>query len=206
MEIAADYWASRYTDPKGAEHHSKQNTLISADLLKHAAARKEFVAALGSERIIEIGCGTGELAAQIAATYATPVYYATDFSRAAIAAAKARHDHVNFWVFDVLRDRPFARFDLLISSNTLEHFSSPRDVIERMLQIAPLVMLAIPYKQPVTDSYEAEGGAGHAVELNLATFDPYTIIDYFVFRTVGWQYSSGGELPQQLAVLIRAKD
>lgn len=201
---AADYWTQRYESQEGAEHHSRQNDQISRDFLRHARMRKPFADALSLTPIIEIGCGTGELAALVKALYQTDAYYATDFSRAAIREAQRRHAEINFWIFDVLKDKPFQAFSLAISSNTLEHFIDPWKVIDRMFKLAPLVMLLVPYQQPITDHYESEGGAGHVVEFTEESFDPYVLIDSFTFETRGWQHSSAGEKPLQLAVLLEA--
>lgn len=200
--IAADYWKERYATAENLEHHSNQSLQISRDFLREARQRKPFAEALSLDHIIEIGCGTGELAHLVRSTYNTDVYYATDFSKTAVQAAQKRFISVNFWQFDILKDKPFKKFDLAISSNCLEHFSHPHAVIEKMFALAPKIILLVPYKQPVTDGYETEGGAGHAYEFDEGTFTPYTTEDFFTFQTHGWQHSSVGEIPLQLAVLI----
>lgn len=205
MKQVEIYWKERFTSREGVMHHGQQNMQISRDFLLHARTRGLFANALSSDRIIEIGCGTGEMSALIKGRYGTRLLYATDFSRAAVDAAQKRHPEVNYWVFDVLNDPPCGQFDVAIASNVLEHFTQPYAVIDRMLTLAPLVIVLIPYKQPVRDGYVDEGGAGHVFKFSKKTFKPYRVIDSFLFDTDGWQHRSGNETPKQLAVLLSAK-
>lgn len=200
--MSTAYWEMRYTDHDSIEHHSRQNLRIATDFCSHARSRKIFADALSCESIIEIGCGTGELSVMVKAMYSTSVYYATDFCVPVVKVANDRYPAVNFWKYDILKDDPFRRFDLAISSNTLEHFADPYTVITRMFDLAPTLLFLVPYEQPVTDGYDAEGGAGHVFKFSEKTFSQYTIRDSFTFETRGWNYSSEGEIPLQLAVLI----
>lgn len=75
-------------------------------------------------RVLELGCGTGETAAHIAAKSDAEVV-AVDISRHFIDGARARHDVANlqFEVFDLLADEqpPFGRFDLVCGNGILHH-------------------------------------------------------------------------------------
>lgn len=204
--MSAAYWEAQYTDKTEIEHHSKQNLRIATDFCGHVRQRKPFADALSSREIIEIGCGTGEFSVVVRMAYNTEVYYATDFSPSVVGVAQTRYPTVNFWKFDILKDEPFRQFDVAVSSNTLEHFSDPHTVIRRMFALAPLLIILVPYQQPVTDGYDAEGGAGHVFMFNEETFSPYTTLDSFTFETRGWSYSSDGETPLQLAVLLSETD
>lgn len=199
---AVAYWDRRYSDPEGIKHHSNQNLRIATDFCSYARHNKAFFDALSSEEIVEIGCGTGELAMMIKSVYNTCTYYATDFSPAAVKTAQSRWPSVNYWKFDVLKDRPFRSFDLAIASNTLEHFTEPHEAIKKMLQLAPKAIIIVPYRQPVTDGYDEEGGPGHVFEFAEESFDDYQVHASFTFETRGWDFSSAGEVPLQLAVLI----
>lgn len=212
-ERAAIYWNSRYGSPDGVTHHSRQNRLISVDFLD-VLDRREGIDGLSfqmrrllSGNVIEIGCGTGELAAEIADRYLPRLMFATDFSENAVRQARDLHPGVRFEKFDILNHWPtlLGGFDVAISSNTLEHFRDPHLVIDRMLTLAPRAILLVPYRQPVTDSYETEGGAGHAVTFTLKTFKPYRVLDHFTFVTHGWQHRAKRETPRQLAILLARK-
>lgn len=199
---ATEYWKDRYTSADGVFHHAEQNQQIAESLLRHVARLHPIQEALASDEIIEIGCGTGELAALIKEQYGTRLYCATDFSRAAVKQAQYLHPEVNFWVFDILKDTPHRRFDLLIASNVLEHFKAPHAVINNMFHFADKLLLVVPFNQPVTDGYDEEGGAGHVYQFTEAEFHPYRVHVATRFRSKGWTHSSCGEEPWQLLLLI----
>lgn len=202
---ALAYWSHRYKEQGAFLHHVQQNQRISNDFLRAARDHPRFSTALKSPEIIEIGCGTGDLAIKIKTEYNTGVYYATDFCREAVNQGN-RESVLNFWVFDILKDPPPKRFHLALSSNCLEHFSDPHLVIEKMFGLAPQVMVITPYRQPITDGYDTEGGAGHVSTFDEQTYDRYNLVDCFKFYTTGWTYSVAGEPPLQFAALITQKE
>lgn len=204
MSSAGDYWSVRYTDPEGIKHHRNQNLTITRDFVRACQFRKPFTDALAQRSIIEVGCGTGEMAAYLKRLYNTRIYYATDMSRDAVKTAQERFPQVNFWVYDVLRDPPPIYCFLCLSSNTLEHFTNPSEVIEKMFELGKQLLLLVPYAQPTTDDFDHEGGAGHVSTFTEETFADYNVVDMFTFETKGWAHSSAGEKPMQFAVLINA--
>lgn len=204
-DIAELYWAMRYGDTAGANHHSRQNAQISKDFLREVLTHRHFVTALGQSSIIEIGCGTGELSVMINHFYRTSVLWPTDFSREAVKEATARHATCFFRKFDILNDEISNSFDLALASNVLEHFRDYEAIVEKMFVLAPQVMLLVPYRQMGLDGYDMEGGAGHAVSLTRASFSRWHTVDSFLFKTLGWQHSGRKEEPQQLAILLDQK-
>lgn len=205
---AASYWDERYT--VGVDHHATQNRQIADDFLAEAMRHDEFADTLVAARsVLEVGCGTGELAALIAEDFQPERLLATDLSARAVAVARARHPGIAFMPVDILQPPEIlsssTRFDLCVSSNTIEHFRDPHAVIAAMLGLAERVLLLVPYAQQRLDGYEAEGGAGHAATITLDTFSRYRIIDSFTFRTDGWQHDAHLEEPLQLAVLLEAR-
>ncbi len=202
---AADYWATRFTDPQAIAHHVRQNQQISQDFYLHSRNRWQFRRALSQSSIIEIGCGSGDFAQIIGRYYQPQNFVSTDFSAEAVIAASERLPHLNFRQHDILTDPIFGHFDLAVASNVLEHFKHPHAVIEKMLKFAPQALAIVPYGQPLGDGYEGEGGAGHVYTFRSSTFDHYFIHDRFLFETEGWQHSTAGERPRQLAVLFSKK-
>lgn len=201
------YWKSRFTDPDAIAHHSSQNQQIATDFIAHARTRKPFAAALAADSLLEIGCGTGELAQMIGRIYSPRVLRATDLSPEAVKAAARLHPGIHFATFDILTDWPavYSGFDTVVASNVLEHFKNPWLVLDRMLVMARQAIVLVPYRQPVTDLYDDEGGAGHVRSISKATFAGYRIVDDFTFATQGWTYQVRGETPLQLALLLEAK-
>ena len=203
---AAEYWAWRYSDPEAIEHHARQNQFIAQAFLRHARIHQPVIEALAASWIIEVGCGTGEFSAMLRDSFSVPYLYATDFSFEAIKVAEQRHPQVNFWRFDVLKDEPFRHFELAVCSNVLEHFRTPHTVINKLFHMADKLLIIVPFNQPATDNYEYEGGAGHVYQFTVEDFSDYKIIDTFRFRTKGWVFSSCGESPEQLVLLLAKRD
>lgn len=201
---ATEYWDVRYTLPEGIEHHARQNETIAKDFVREVRDRPSFWQFMKGAHALEIGCGTGDLACKLQDS----LYCATsgtDLSGLAVEVARIRFPHMDFMQFDILKDPAPSGFDLVVASNVIEHFRDPIHVIEKMFEIAPRIVLLTPFNQPVTDGYDNEGGAGHVVCITLDTFAPYKIEDHFFFRTDGWQHSSKGEIPTQLAIILSKK-
>jgi len=201
------YWQTRYTEQDAIEHHASQNETISRDFLAVAQTKPRFDWFFRhAASIIEIGCGTGDLSAMLANAYPQARLLATDFSAEAIQVAAERHYQIGrFAIYDLLRDDPPGSFDLAVCSNTLEHFRDWRAALERLFLLAASVVVVVPFRQPVTDDYDGEGGAGHVASFTRRSFSRYQVHDSFVFQTHGWQHSSAGETPKQLAALLGRK-
>lgn len=206
-EFVKDYWHLQFSTPEGIRHHADQNRLLSTDFIAHARLRKPFAQALAADSVLEIGCGTGELAHLIDRVYSPRVLRATDFSRDAVAVAARTHPALHFATFDILKDWPavYSGFDTVVASNVLEHFDNPWLVTDRMLEMGRQAIALVPYRQPVRDEYDGEGGPGHVRSMSRATFVNYRLVDHFIFKSKGWSHSSAGEEPLQLAVLLEAK-
>lgn len=82
------------------------------------------IARLGARRVLELGCGTGETAAYLAA-HSPAEIVAVDISEAFLAQARAAHSAPNlrYELFDLLGDTPLAlgRFDLVCGNGILHH-------------------------------------------------------------------------------------
>lgn len=92
---------------------------------------------LGAKRILELGCGTGEAAAYLAANTTADVV-AVDISDAFLAHANATHRAPNlcFEKLDLLGDDPLrlGRFDFVFGNGILHHLVTRLDAILRALR------------------------------------------------------------------------
>ncbi len=92
-----------------------------------------------ARRVLEIGCGTGETAAHIAA-HSTAEVIAVDISPAFIETARARHQAPNlrFERCDLLEDdsRPLGQFGLVCGNGILHHLVTRLDAVLRALRQA----------------------------------------------------------------------
>jgi 2-polyprenyl-3-methyl-5-hydroxy-6-metoxy-1,4-benzoquinol methylase len=99
------------------------------------------------KRVLDIGCGTGETAAGIAARSALSVV-GIDYAPSAIEEAKRRHQATNldFFVCSALEWNNVV--DVLVSCGTLEHMPEPRQELRRMVELVDnkgTIILTCPY-------------------------------------------------------------
>jgi trans-aconitate methyltransferase len=94
---------------------------------KYGADLVPLLAPQTDERILDIGCGTGHLTAQIADSGARVL--GVDRSPEMVAAARKAYPHLQFEEADA-RDLPFrAEFDAVFSNATLHWIQEPKSVI-----------------------------------------------------------------------------
>jgi len=194
------YWEHQFE--QRALPHSEQNYQIGLDFLKKSNLEFNKLIA-NSNSIIEIGCGTGELSYIISQKFSKKIL-GTDLSQSAINYANKNYanDLVKFEEFNILSSEISQSYDLAICSNVLEHFKNPFIIIDKILLKCKSLIILVPYNQPNIDGFEYEGGAGHVFQFTQDSFSKYKVIDSFIFQTNGWQHSSNGETPLQLAIAL----
>lgn len=71
-----------------------------------------------------------------------------DFSQVAIDQARSAYPTIRFIASDVMTDENFPQFDILFSSNTLEHFENPWEILERLSCFAKkFIVILIPFQE-----------------------------------------------------------
>jgi SAM-dependent methyltransferase len=86
------------------------------------------------ERVLDVGCGSGEVAADIAARVPGCHVTGVDLSAERIQRARERHQDSNlvFVQGDVLQTVPPGRFDVVVLSNVLEHVVPRVELLRRL--------------------------------------------------------------------------
>lgn len=114
-----DYWRRHYT---GVEHYCCWTFLI--DRLRRR----------GTRRLIEIGCGTGQLAAAMRDAGILDDYCGFDFSERRIGQARIACPGWRFEVADAFGTNLFATFDYdcALSTEFLEHVEGDLDALRRL--------------------------------------------------------------------------
>jgi len=91
--------------------------------------------------ILDWGCATGEGVALLAGAFSLSRVTGIDIAESAVKAARARHSRHEFLVTDgVAIPRPF---DVIVTSNVLEHFERPLDTVRQHLSSCRLLYLAL---------------------------------------------------------------
>jgi 2-polyprenyl-3-methyl-5-hydroxy-6-metoxy-1,4-benzoquinol methylase len=129
-------------------------------------------------RVLDVGCGSGEVAADVAARVAGSKVTALDISADSIAMATARHQLANltFACGDVRGAIPGAPFDVVILSNVLEHIDDRPGLLRHLAQVtsARLFLLRVPL-------FEREASIALRKELSVPYFsDPSHKIEHTV--------------------------
>ncbi|GAB2503092.1 glycosyltransferase [Lysobacter humi (ex Lee et al. 2017)] len=142
-----DYWNTRFQTDWTQNEGPAQTRFFA--LLAIDAMPGWFKARVRSGRldVCDWGCAEGEGAALLAEALAVPVT-GIDFSAEAIARAQAKFPNVRFEATDWLSREPEPLFDVVFSSNTLEHFHEPWSVFDRIAGFARrYVALMLPYRE-----------------------------------------------------------
>ncbi len=112
-----------FQDPKRYQAKHRYVTAAGADLV-------EILDPQVGERILDVGCGTGQLSAQIAAAGAEVV--GIDLSAEMVEAARKEFPSLSFVVGDA-RDFSFAEpFDAVFSNAALHWVKPPEEALERI--------------------------------------------------------------------------
>ena len=197
MSGAKQDWEDKYSRTWDA--HRRQNQIITEDAAK--VLPPPFLDVLHRGRaILEIGCGTGELSNWLAHETGARLL-GVDLSQTAISAARRLYSPPCEFQAVSYRDL-FAtprRFDLVVSSHTLEHFKNYEEVLHEWLQLAPLVLLIVPYKQEIDAAEYEEGGLQHRSSLDETALKSFRILESFTFPSDGWQV---GDNPLNWVVLL----
>lgn len=163
--------------------------------------------------IVEHGCGTGEMIAEIASKTPYAKCFGLDFSEEAIGLAleyKDQVSNVEYAVHDLrMNDCPHEGSDICIVSNVIEHFENWTRVLDRLANAYKKVLVIVPYEEridAIPGPAPVDGGGGHCHSFNKNSFMRYRIVEDMVFFSLnGWGVSHAGECPLLYAVLLEKR-
>lgn len=116
---------------------------------KHTGYHNFFIKNIKpGQTVLDIGCGNGTLAYDIAKNVTDIKIYGIDLSTGNIEYAKKHYSHNNleFVAGDALKDLPDQQFDCIILSNVLEHIENRVDFLQGIIsKISPnRVLIRVP--------------------------------------------------------------
>lgn len=108
----------------------------------------EVASHLGIKSVLDIGCGTGAILAQLERTHFGNAYYAIDITQTAIDIVQQRPDIPHLCeakLFDGIHI-PYKKkyFDLAILSHVVEHIADPTPLIREAARVANYVAIEVP--------------------------------------------------------------
>ncbi|HWH06802.1 MAG TPA: methyltransferase [Gaiellaceae bacterium] len=151
---------------------------------KHRLTRYHdfFVANVGpGDRVLDVGCGKGELAADLADRSQAEVV-GVDVNPHSLAFARKRfagEGGLRFELMDVLEELPDEEFDVVVLSNVLEHFAERVSLLRRLVEAArpSRVLVRVPVlRRDWTVPLRQELGLRHfSDETHHIEYDPDTL-------------------------------
>ena len=145
-----DYWEKRFTEDWESEQGPSQSRFFARLALSNLPSW--LFEKIKSQRltVADWGCaqgdGTNVLASVIDAEQLTGI----DFSDVAVDQAKDRYQKIRFVCENWLdkKSRKYSSYDVVFSSNTLEHFQRPHEVLKRLSEQAEkAIVLALPFRE-----------------------------------------------------------
>jgi 2-polyprenyl-3-methyl-5-hydroxy-6-metoxy-1,4-benzoquinol methylase len=197
------YWDQQWKivteDPRQEEHSQS----IPNDFLRFITTPRVVLSIIkGAKTVLDFGFGTGHLCHVISLLTRGSVQ-GCEISGVAVDYANKKYGNgqVSFVLSNILEEG-LGDYDLIISSNTLEHFRNPFTVIDLLLERCKHLILLVPNKGTDNGGYDGDGGAGHVYSFNVGSFSDYDVLEAFTFFSFGWT-----ELPEplQLCVLLKGK-
>ena len=164
------------------------------------------------KRVLELGCGTGDLLAALAPAYGVGI----DFGAKSLARAKQRHPGLNFVLGD-LEDRATldaieGPFDYIVIADTIGMFEDIDGTLGLVHQLcAPSTRIIISYYshlwEPILQLAEALGLRRKQPKINyIATTDFLNLMDLADFEVISWSgVAAPGKTPPPVIARLHAE-
>lgn len=95
-------------------------------------------------RILEVGCGEGQVLARLARRFPNAELLGTDVSADIVAEAHARHPGLCFDVRSVYDVAALGRFDLVVACEVFEHLDDPPRALAAIASVSGGVFASVP--------------------------------------------------------------
>jgi ubiquinone/menaquinone biosynthesis C-methylase UbiE len=144
---SAAYWDRRFDEDWDAFGGPQQTEYFARLLVKALPPDLRAWMSGNCASILDWGCATGEAANVLHAVFPTAAVTGLDFSSSAVKQAAQKFPAVRF-ISESL-DALGEDFDIVTTSNTLEHFADPWSVAAQLAQRARhLVLVLVPFREP----------------------------------------------------------
>jgi len=98
--------------------------------------------------MLDVGCALGDGCLFFKQAFPLADISGCDFSEVAVKKAKKKGEGINFFVLDILKDNPPARYDYMITLSTLEHFNDPFGAVDKCLRFVDCALfIMVPYEK-----------------------------------------------------------
>ncbi|AHF09002.1 MULTISPECIES: class I SAM-dependent methyltransferase [Dehalobacter] len=150
-----EYWDSRFDVNWETAGGKNQTRFFMRMLLENLPEEVCKYIKDGSPFILDWGCALGQGVEEISKRFSNAHVTGLDFSETAVKKCKADYPSGNFRseILDPQKDR----FNVIISSNCLEHFPNPAEVFaQHLLSTGQYYILLVPYneKPPICPEHQ----------------------------------------------------
>lgn len=144
------YWNNRFLENWDEMRGPQQSRFFARLALNNLP--KWIVREINKDRlsVVDWGCAEGDGTDVLAELIAKKQLSGRDISQVAIDKAKKRYEGISFEKADWLANEEIedSSFDIIFSSNTLEHFHNPVEILEKLtLQAKKAIVLLLPYDE-----------------------------------------------------------
>lgn len=143
------YWDTRFATDWETLEGPQQSQFFSRLAVSMLPPWLDAALRSGQLSLADWGCAQGDGTRELASGLGMRAITGIDFSPVAIEQARRRYPDLEFVAEDWLTGGAAqVRFDVVFSSNTLEHFERPHEVLERLSrQAAVAVVLLLPWRE-----------------------------------------------------------
>ncbi|WP_445657839.1 class I SAM-dependent methyltransferase [Achromobacter sp. NCFB-sbj8-Ac1-l] len=144
-----DYWNGRFDTDWESNKGQEQSRFFARVALENLPAWLRSTANQNNWKVCDWGCAQGDGTDVLAGYFAREQVVGIDFAESAVKTAREHYPTIRFDAQDWLAsDTVSEKFDLVFSSNTLEHFTDPFNVLSKLFQrTGHCVVLALPYRE-----------------------------------------------------------
>ncbi|MNG91367.1 putative teichuronic acid biosynthesis glycosyltransferase TuaH [compost metagenome] len=143
------YWDHRFTQDWGNMGGPRQSRFFYEISIKHLP--DWFFKAVNKDNlsIVDWGCAEGDGADVLASIVRSDLITGVDFSEIAISSAQSKYPHLSFECSNwLIENNNSEKFDVVFSSNTLEHFHTPFNTLEKISAFAnKAIVLVLPFRE-----------------------------------------------------------
>ncbi|HEX5944010.1 MAG TPA: class I SAM-dependent methyltransferase, partial [Anaerolineales bacterium] len=144
-----EYWDHRFETDWEAMHGREQSQFFAKLALEHLPSWFFTLARTQEFTFCDWGCAEGDGTKVLSSYFGPDRVCGIDFSEKAIEKARNLYNDLQFLVEDWLAETGRkTSYDVVFSSNTLEHFRRPYDILSRLLERAgKCVVLLLPFRE-----------------------------------------------------------
>lgn len=144
-----EYWDHRFETDWEAMHGREQSRFFARLALEHLPSWFFTLARTHGFTFCDWGCAEGDGTDVLAGYFGRNRVCGIDFSEKAVEKARSLYHDIQFLAEDWLTENPAGKpYDVVFSSNTLEHFNRPYEVLHRLLRRAEkCVVLLLPFRE-----------------------------------------------------------